>query len=280
MQTKPILLYDDYCPLCTWYSALFVKYGFMEKTNRVAFSKANKEILSKIDIVRGNDEIPLFNPASGKTIYGIDALLEILSWKCRPVKSIGHFPPLYWLLKKFYKFISFNRKVIVAKKCGDGVYDCSPAFSFRYRLLFLTVFLLFNTVMLFPLHNYLFSKLSFYHLSVWQLQAAHLGFVGVNLTLSCFLTQKHRLEYLGQVNMLALLAILLVMPMMLVTLAVNLPAWVPLMYFLLITVFIIAEYLRRMKYVNLFQKFSPIAVCNFICLFIFLAYFFSITKWI
>jgi len=59
-----ILLYDDYCPLCSWYSGLFVKWGLLDPASRVAFSKADLAVLTAIDMERGKDEIPLFDPAT------------------------------------------------------------------------------------------------------------------------------------------------------------------------------------------------------------------------
>src|SRR4051812_47370264 len=115
MKTDPkILLYDDYCPLCTWYSGLFVKFGLLKKENRIPFSNAATQVLTRIDIERGKNEIPLFDTASQKTLYGIDALLEILGQKVPVIKTVGNFPGINWFLKKLYKFISYNRKVIVA----------------------------------------------------------------------------------------------------------------------------------------------------------------------
>ena len=178
-----VLLYDDYCPLCSWYSGMFVKYGLLNAENRVPFSTADIHVLTTIDIEKAKDEIPLFDKEEKTTLYGIDSLLEILSWKIPVIKTIGNVPPVKWFLKKIYKFISYNRKVIVAKKCGTGVFDCSPYFSFRYRILFMVVFLIFNSVMLIPLHYDLFSKLSFYHLTLMQLQFAHLSLVVIN----CFI---------------------------------------------------------------------------------------------
>src|SRR4029078_2418358 len=108
-----ILLYDDYCPLCTWYSGLFVKYGFLKDENRLPFSKADEQILATIDIEKGKNEIPLFNASNKKTLYGIESLLEILGWKCSLIKTTGNLGPVKWFLKKLYKLVSFNRKVVV-----------------------------------------------------------------------------------------------------------------------------------------------------------------------
>jgi hypothetical protein len=273
-QHNQVLLYDDYCPLCSWYSGLFVKYGLLQSENRVAFSTADLEVLTAIDIEKAKDEIPLFDKDKRTTLYGIDSLLEILSWKLPLVKKVGTIKPLNWLLRKFYKFISYNRKVIVAKKCGNGVFDCSPYFSFRYRVLFMLVFFIFNTLMLIPLHEQFFSKLSFYHLSLAQLQLAHLGLVVSNCMIAAFLGSKNAVEYLGQVNMLALISILWLLPLMM---------WhqffVPgdnfsVAYLGVLTAFIVKEYFRRMKYANVFAKHKPVIFINLACITCYLLYVF------
>jgi predicted DCC family thiol-disulfide oxidoreductase YuxK len=273
MKTK-ILLYDDYCPLCSWYSGLFVKYGLLDQENRVPFSKANINILSSIDIEKGKDEIPLFDTETQTTLYGIDALLEILGQKNSTIKSIGNFKPMKWFLKKLYKFISYNRKVIVAKKCGTGVFDCSPGFNVSYRALFMIVFFVFNSAMLSPLHNNLFSHLSFYHLSFNQLQQAHLIFVTINCMIAVCLKQKQAIEYLGQINMLAIITILLLVPVMITRSLIAVIDWAIVFYLILLTVFIIKEYFRRMKYANIILRHKIIIPINLFCLAAFLAYVF------
>jgi predicted DCC family thiol-disulfide oxidoreductase YuxK len=269
-----ILLYDDYCPLCTWYSGLFVKYNLLNAENRVPFSKADVEILSSIDIEKAKDEIPLFDVQTQTTVYGIDALLEILSQKNAAIKSIGNFKPVKWFLKKLYKFISYNRKVIVAKKCSRGNFDCSPGFNVFYRVLFMVLFFFFNSIMLFPLHANLFHQFSFYHLSFNQLQQAHLTFVTINCIIASSLKQKQGIEYLGQVNMLALITILLLIPAMITSNLLTGIEWIIVSYFIFLTTFIIKEYLRRMKYANIFLRHKSIIAINLFCLAAFLVYVF------
>jgi len=269
-----LLIYDDYCPLCTWYSGMFVKYGFLKPENRVPFSRADIDMLTSIDIGKAKDEIPLFNKDEQTTLYGIDSLLEILSWKLPFIKSIGNVQPVKWFLEKFYKFISYNRKVIVAKKCGSGVFDCSPYFSFQYRILFMIVFLVFNSLMLIPLHQNLFSRLSFYHLNMAQLQFAHVSLVAVNVSISGLLHPKKAIEYLGQVNMLALISILLLLPLMFITRFPGVAEWFVIGWLSILTAFVVKEYFRRMKYANVFTNHKPIIVTNLFCLASFLLYVF------
>ena len=274
MKTSRVLLYDDYCPLCSWYSGLFVKFGLLKAKNRIPFSKADMEILASIDVEKGKDEIPYFDSQTKVTLYGIDALLEILGQRAPFIKSIGNFAPVKWFLKRLYKLISYNRKVIVARQCGPGSFDCSPAFNSFYRMVFLCLFLVFNSVMLFPLHEHVFSRLSYYHLSYEQLQGGHLVFVGVNCVLALFLNKRMAIEYLGQVNMLALVTILFLTLLLFVTAVLQVNEWVILLYLFLLTIFIIKEYFRRMQYAGIVTFHKFITAINIICLLLFLVYVF------
>ena len=272
MGTSRVLLYDDYCPLWNWYSGLFVKFGLLNAENRIPFSKADIEILTSIDIERGRDEIPFFNRETGATLYGIDTLLEIIGQKAPFVKSIGNFRPVKWFLQRSYKLISYNRKVIVAKKCGSGRFDCSPAFNIFYRMVFMMISLLFNSMMLWPLHVSLFSHLSIYHLTFIQLQVAHLSFVAINCIIAFFLRDRRSIEYLGQVNMLVLTAILLLLPVIIVNSLIVMSQFIIFICLLFLTVFIVREYFRRMKYANITS--GAIIATNLICLAAFLFYVF------
>lgn len=260
-----ILVYDDNCPLCTWYSGLFVKYGFLKPDGRKPFSTLDDSLLSKIDFDKSRNEIPLLDTSTNKVVYGIDALLEILDQKIPFIKTTGNFTPFKWLLKKIYKLISFNRKVIVAKKCGPGNIDCSPDNNYLYRFIFMAVCLAFNTLMLYPLQIYVFGRLSYYHLTVYQLQAAHFAFVIINCTLAFSFSKTKGYEYLGQVNMLALSVILLVMPLMIIQFFFY-SEWLATAWMIICATFIFKEYLRRMEYTGVLSNNKWIVSMNLLSL--------------
>ena len=67
-----ILIYDDNCPLCTWYSGLFVKYGFLTPEGRKPFSTLDEQLISKIDFDKSRNEIPLLDTATDKVLYVIN----------------------------------------------------------------------------------------------------------------------------------------------------------------------------------------------------------------
>lgn len=269
-----ILVYDDNCPLCSWYSSLFVKCRLLPVTGRQAFSQIDDTLLQKIDYERGRNEIPFVDLTNGKTYYGIDALLEILGDKVGLIKKIGRFPPVYWLLGKLYRFISFNRKVIVAIKCGPGSIDCTPDLNYRYRFLFLLVSMLFTTLMLAALHGNVLQHLSFYHLTSTEVQVAHFTLIGINCVLSMGFKPARGMEYLGQVNMLAVLAILLLSPLLILAKLILLPEWITGTWFMLVMIVVFREYLRRMQYAGILASHSWTAGINLTCMVGFVFYLF------
>ena len=268
-----ILVYDDNCPLCSWYTGLFIKYGFLEHGGRKAFSKLDAATLTKIDFDRSRNEIPLLDTKTMKVEYGIDALITILDQKIPLVRRLGNLAPIKWSLRKLYKLVSFNRKVIVARKCGPGNIDCSPDTNFTYRFFFMAISLLFNTAMIIPLHNGLFSKLSYYRINIFEMQAAHFVFVASNCALAFTFKKQKGYEYLGQVNMLALSAILLLIPLLLLNLLTTIE-WINTIYLLIAGLFIFKEYFRRMKYAGVLSTYKWVVGVNIICLTAFLLFLF------
>jgi hypothetical protein len=256
-----ILVYDDNCPLCTWYSGLFVKYGLLNPEGRKPFSTLDDILLAKIDFDKSRNEIPLLDTSTHKVVYGIDALLEILDQKIPCIKAVGNFGPLKWVLKRIYKLFSFNRKVIVAKKCGPANIDCSPDQNYLYRFIFMAVCLAFNTLMLYPFQNNLFSKLPYYHLDLYELQVAHFALVIINCTLACSFSKEQGYEYLGQVNVLTLSVILLLTPLMIIQ-VIFISEWLATIWIILTTIFIIKEYLRRMEYAGVLLNSKWIVSMN------------------
>lgn len=260
-----ILVYDDACPLCVAYTSAFVKAGLLTAEGRQSFSDVSAELLHTINYQRSKNEIPLLDPVTNKVWYGIDALLEILGSKCPIIKTIGHYKPVNWFLKKLYSFISYNRKVIVAAKASPLKIDCSPSFNLFYRVLFMLVFLVANTLMLYPVHQHLLSKIPEYSLTAGQLFMVHAVMVAINCILALFLPKRTAIEYLGQVNMLTLVTNLLLLPLLITGACLNLHHWVKYLYLGLLTIVIFNEYFRRMDYAEIFNRYRIIMVINLVC---------------
>jgi len=270
-----ILIYDDYCPLCSWYSGLFVKAGLLDKNGRTPFSEADQSLLSMVDIDRSRNHIPLVDKNSKRVLYGIDAMLEILGGRFPLIKSIGNYRPIKCFLLMLYKLISYNRKVIVAKKCREGKFDCAPDFDVKYRLLFMIIFLAFNTLMLWPIHKYLLTRLEFYQLNFFTLQLVHAGFAGINILVSIAAGRTKAIEFLGQVNMLALITVLLTLILVAAYSIFRLPEWMIMFSLGMIAMYVVIEYFRRMRYASIIKGNKMIIAVNIICMVAFVTYLFS-----
>jgi predicted DCC family thiol-disulfide oxidoreductase YuxK len=271
-QDTKMLIYDEDCPMCSAYTKAFVKTGMLKEEGRKSFTQVDSNIFALIERQKCHNEIPLIDTTTKQVWYGIDALLEILDSRIPLVKTIGNIRPVKWFLRKVYKFISYNRKVIVARQARAG-YDCSPDFNLTYRLSFLLFFLFFNSLMLAPLYTGVFSRSFVAGSSPTELQSAHLIFVLVNISSAMFLGRRRAFEYLGQVNMLALIAILGLVPLLFINLLLPMTgSWFTNFYLAVVTLFISRQYIRRMTYAGIIRHHRWVIVVNIASLTIFLTY--------
>ena len=144
MKSSKVILYDDNCPLCCWYTNAFVQAGLLPEDGRQPFAKlqANDYPQQQLNLERSKDEIPLLDTAGGPTLYGIDSLLYILDQRWPRLTNIARWVPVNWFIRRLYKLVSYNRRIIVAGETPAGSFDCSPHFNFFYRYLYLGLALL------------------------------------------------------------------------------------------------------------------------------------------
>src|ERR1044072_3571649 len=111
------IIYDGECPFCEVYTSAFVKVGILRKEERIRFSDlSNQEFILRMDAARQGNEIPLVDLNGGETLYGLDAMLFLLGKKWKWIPKIFRFRPLYFFFRQFYALISYNRRIILAKK--------------------------------------------------------------------------------------------------------------------------------------------------------------------
>jgi predicted DCC family thiol-disulfide oxidoreductase YuxK len=271
MKQEKVILYDSSCPLCTWYTGVFSRTGFLDEKGRQSFCTVEPELLNIIDHDRSRNEIPLINRATGEVLYGIDALLDVLGTRMPLLKTIGSIQWINWFIRGLYKFVSYNRRVIVAAANKPGTFDCTPDFNIPYRISFIVFALLLNTTLLVPLHEYVFIRSLFAHTGLLQLQLAHFALVLSNLAIAASLEKKKALEYLGQISMLALVAMLMTLPLVLLNYWIGFAA-LNNTALALILLFSCKEYSRRMKYAAPMDDNPLVMPLNICCLAIFLAY--------
>ncbi len=264
------IIYDDTCPMCTWYTGAFVKTGLIAPEGRKAFSNIDPQLMAAIDLQRGRNEIPLVDMATGQVHYGIDAMLEVLAQKMPWIKKTGNLPPVKWFLFRLYRMVTYNRRVIVAPAAHPNAFDCTPDFNKRYRSYFMLLCLVINTLLLFPLHGYIFSNSVFASVTINQLLLGHTVLVALNLLLLAGLPNKTGLEYLGQVNMLATLFFLLCLPLFFYNkYLMTTGAIVNTVYLGLLSGFIGREYIRRMRYAGIWPRYKWVIVADLVSMALF-----------
>ncbi len=116
------------------------------------------------------------------------------------------------------------------------------------------VFLVANTLMIYPVHQHLLSKIPGYSLSAGQLFLLHTAMVAINCIVALFMPKQTAIEYLGQVNKLTLVTNLLLLPL-LITRCLFKPAQLGKLPVLgLLTIVTFNEYFRRMDCAQILNR--------------------------
>lgn len=142
MLENKVIIYDDSCPMCKLYTFWFVAWGFLKPENRIGFASAPEEVTSKIDLVRGRHEIPLFDRSTGETIYGLKALTHLIGSRWKWLRPFFESRLFMWMFYPLYQVITYNRRVIAGCKSCCG-FDCAPDLNRFYRTVYLVLASLF-----------------------------------------------------------------------------------------------------------------------------------------
>ncbi|MGV3610676.1 MAG: DCC1-like thiol-disulfide oxidoreductase family protein [Fluviicola sp.] len=133
------LLYDEDCPLCRWYTRLFVKYGLLPATGRISYNQYVVLHPNEVDANVAQTKIACVNHQTNQVLYGIDGLVAILGSRFKIIAVLGNFKPINWLLKLLYLFISYNRRVVAPAAKREMECNCEPAKSIPWRIIFIVL---------------------------------------------------------------------------------------------------------------------------------------------
>lgn len=243
------LLYDSDCPLCQVYTSGFIKTKMLDVNGRIPFHKISEKDHSYVNFDRATDEIALIDTKNKTVIYGVDSLLKILGNSFPFIETIGKTPPIHFLLKKLYAFISYNRKVIIPNDNFDNQkLECVPKFNMFYRQLYILFAVAITTLVL-----YNFSK------SVSILPKASLGrelilATGQIMFQGIFLFREKRetiITYVGNLMTVSLFGSLLLLPIIILNSFVALPETVLAIWFGMTVSVMFFEHYRRVKILKL-----------------------------
>lgn len=214
-----ILIYDDTCPMCAAYSSAFVKYGFLNR--RLAFSELKEQsFVSGINLERARQEIPLADLSGGKTVYGMDALVLILSGKFSFVKQLMRIKPMYWFLKKLYATISFNRRIIIPPKNSKISCDCAPDFNLKYRVVFILFAILFSSLVSWWFGEIVAAYFGRNGGGYQMLLIAGTGWA-LQILLAISILKHQRMDYIGHLSVIMIIGVLLLVPGNILSLITN-----------------------------------------------------------
>lgn len=238
------LIYDNECPMCSIYSNGFIKSGMLDESGREAFTELGFRNKSLIDFNRAKNEIALIDHEKNKVIYGLDSLLLIIGNSFPDLEKIVRIKPLYWISKKLYSFVSYNRKQIIPSKKDHAEEACVPDFSVKYRIAYMSFVVIFSAYIL-----SVFSTKSGLGLSqnFWREFAICLGqIIWQTLFLKTCLKDKVW-NYLGNMMTVSLIGTLLLIP----ALFLNLSSVFSIIYFGIVLFIMFLEHIRRCRILQL-----------------------------
>jgi hypothetical protein len=252
--TNQTLLYDKDCPMCRVYTKGFIETGMLDKNGKKPYCQLSEEEQRFVDVKRASNEIALVDNENKTVTYGIDSLLKVIGYSFPWIQKVGTFTPIYFLLKKFYKFISYNRKVIAPSKMNMEVkLQCIPDFNIKYRFLYILFCTAVTTWTLFH-----FSEIVD-NLPKTNMSRECTLAVGQMFFQSIFLINKDRktiINYLGNLMTVSLMGSILLLPLLALNMIFSIPALMILAWFGLVVGLMFLEHTRRIKILEL-----PIYLC-------------------
>lgn len=263
------IYYDQNCPLCSAYTAGFVKSGMPEPSGRASYQEMDAAAEALIDQPRSVEEIVLLNHKTKEVFYGVDSLVQILGHSFPLLHRLYQVSVLRWLARKAYRLVSFNRKVVMPAAAEEGRFQ--PGFHAGYRLVYMLV-ALFTTAAVLQLYGRLLQD-SLPSGSYLR----ELLFCGGQFLWQGILLRKHktrdRWTYLGNMITVSLLGALLLIPVP----AANslMPGQMPAIlfpaYFGMVVGVMLLEHRRRIRILGLpaWLTFSWLLYRVFLLFFIF-----------
>lgn len=237
------LLVDKDCPMCRMYGKGFEKAGWVDEGTYSPYQNFAVSADLSIDMNKARNEIALVDTQHKVVRYGIDALKHIVTNRFPSLSTLLAWKPVDFFLRKFYKFISFNRKVIAPSEIKEGAKACVPDLNVKYRLLYIVLVATLSSIVL---YNYTQPINDLMH---WQ---NHLGrefmiCIGQIIWQFVFLRsllKEKQLDYIGNMMTVSMIGTLLLLPMLLLR---NLSPVFYIIYFIAVVSFMLCEHIRRSK---------------------------------
>jgi predicted DCC family thiol-disulfide oxidoreductase YuxK len=248
------LLYDEDCPMCNIYTSAFIKANMLDKNGRKPFITLSHEEQTYINLDRAKNEIALIDTKNKTVLYGIDSLLKVIGTSFPWIEKMGNWKPINYGLKKLYKFISYNRKVIAPSKINyENKQECVPDFNMKYRIFYILFATLFTAIVLFEYAKLitLLPKANFGR----ELLLA-IGQIGFQYLFIQKLSMQKQLNYIGNLVTISIMGSLFLFPILILNQILIINEYVLLGWFSLTVNLMILEHYRRIKILELPKKLT------------------------
>jgi hypothetical protein len=238
------LVIDGQCPMCIAYSNVTLNTGILDSNARETYQEIRTERSMHIDKNRVCNEMALINNANGVIYYGIDGVIKLMITRYPFLKFLFTFPPFYWLIRKIYFFLSYNRKVIAPVKKNED--RSVPDVHVSYRIAYLLFTWIISSLILTSYSGHLSGVIpsSRFHRE-FIICGGQIIFQSV---IVAFLAKDRVLDYLGNLMTISFIASLALM--LFIGFGQLFSITTPFIYagfFMIIVAAMLVEHIRRMK---------------------------------
>lgn len=241
------LIIDRDCPMCQLYGGAFEKTGMLEQGSCSPYQTVDSSISNQIDMTKARNEIAFYNTQTKEVFYGLDSLVHIITHNFPFLKPFLKSVSVDFFLRKLYKFISFNRKIIAPSFQKPNERVCTPDLNLKYRLLYILFVVLLSSTVLFHFTKPI-NELMGWNSHLGREFMVCLGQIFWQSVVLYKLSKEKLLDYLGNMITTSLIGTLLLLPMLLI----NSPSPIlALSYFGVVVGFMFFEHIRRCKILNL-----------------------------
>lgn len=236
--------------MCQLYAKGFEKARLIDKDTVSYYQTTESAVFEKIDAERATSEVALVNMENGEVVYGEAAFTTILSHENKWLKAFFQNTLVSWVIRRLYRFISFNRHVITGPKIIEGSRDCAPEINGFYRWFYIVAVALTTGLILNNFTIQLFQELGWVH-DGWREYAICFGQIIWQGGLIAHMSRQKRLDYLGNMSTVSLIGGLLLVPTLIWNHWVDLSAYFLILNFMIVVGIMLYLHFRRTSKLNL-----------------------------
>ncbi|KIO75864.1 hypothetical protein TH53_18440 [Pedobacter lusitanus] len=246
-----LILFDAECPMCQLYTKAFVNTGMLEKEGRLPYQDFPAARCPVLDHQRAVNEIALIDLETGNVSYGIHSFFKIFSVSLPFLKPLFAFRPFIGVMEKAYAFISYNRRVIIPAAEQRSSTQQMPAFRLDYRIAYLVFSWLVIAYILSGYTRLMNGLIPDDHIyREYLICGGQLLFQALVVS-RMQLGNQQKWDYLGHMMTISFGGALLLLPVLLISQWISLPAMVYAGYFMGVAGLMFLEHIRRTRLLKL-----------------------------